>query len=110
MDPIRTTADPAHSPAELEGCGPGRTAPDGQGGRSNPTSSTHLHDQRITRLVLCVDLVGFRRICPARGGWVLGAPEPEGAWRIVWMIKRMISHDAMSPAEHLTAAAAQLRR
>jgi hypothetical protein len=38
------------------------------------------------------------------------APEPEGACRIVWMIKRMISHDAMSPAEHLTAAAAQLRR
>jgi hypothetical protein len=35
------------------------------------------------------------------------APEPEGACRIVWMIKRMISHDAMSPAEHLTAAAAQ---
>jgi hypothetical protein len=39
---------------------------------SNPTSSTHLHDQRITRLVLCVDLVGFGRICPARVGCVLG--------------------------------------
>ena len=34
------------------------------------------------------------------------APEPEEACRIVWMI----SHDAMNPAEHLTAAAAQLRR
>jgi hypothetical protein len=30
------------------------------------------------------------------------APEPEEACRIVWMI----SHDAMNPAEHLTAAAA----
>jgi hypothetical protein len=107
MDPIRTTADPAHSPAELDGCGPGRTARTGKVAFEFHLLH-HPHDQRITRLVLCVDLVGFRRICPARVGCVLGcAPEPEGACRIVWMIKRMISHDAMSPAEHLTAAAAQ---
>jgi hypothetical protein len=40
--------------------------------------------------VICVDLVGSRRIWPARLGASSIPPDLERPCRIVWMIKRMI--------------------
>src|SRR5215217_1379393 len=81
-----------------------RTGPDGPG-RARWAFESHLlhhpHDQRITRLVLCVIWSASHGSAPLALGASSDAPHPEGACRIVWMI----SHDAMSPAEHLTAAA-----
>ena len=47
-------------------------------------------EHQIRSLVLCVDLVGSRRIWAAHVGGPSIWTDPDGSRRIVWMIKRMI--------------------
>jgi hypothetical protein len=59
-------------------------------------------DRRIRSLVLCVDLVGSRRLCLLRLGASSVASGPDGSRRIVWMTKPMINQGRQ--LGHLTAA------
>jgi hypothetical protein len=70
----------------------------------------HSPKHQIRSLVLCVDLVGSRRI------WLLtlDAPsvqtDPDGSRRIVWMIKRMIKQDNQFGQASPTRASEELSR
>jgi hypothetical protein len=48
-------------------------------------------NRQLRSLVLRVDLVGSRPICPAQVGCLVG---PDGSRPIVWIIKRMIKAHA----------------
>jgi hypothetical protein len=61
-------------------------------------------NRQIRSLVLCVDLVGSRRIWPAHVECLVGPGGSRRSRRIVWMIKRMIKPAAASPPIRLRQA------